>query len=219
MNTYARLAMHMDVLHTAALPAGAKIIAPNHPTTLDPFLVPTYINERVHILVTESAFKAPAFGRYLHTTGHIPVVTGEGHAAFAAAHALLAEDHTVAIFPEGALSPLDGGCHQGRTGVARLAMLTGAAIIPVGIGLQTERIRLLDTGIVNSVGEPEIARVYLNGRYTVTTGAPLYLHGDVEDRAYVRAQTAKLMHHIMTLSNRSLQRITQPVAAYETASI
>lgn len=215
MNLYARLAMRLDVLHTAALPAGAKIIAPNHPTTLDPFLVPTYINDRVYILVTDSAFKAPGFGRYLRATGHVPVITGDGKTAFDAARNLLSEGRTVAIFPEGALSPLDTGCGRGHTGVARLALLTGAPIIPVGIGLQPEHIRLLDTGIVSDAGEKEIARVYLNERYAVTTGMPMYLHGTVEDRAYVQTQTAKLMQHIMLLSNRSLSRVMQPAAAFE----
>lgn len=210
MQLYSRLALDMDVLHTAPLPAGAKIIAPNHPTTLDPFLLPTYLDEQVHILITDSAFKAPGFGRYLHAVGHIPVVVGEGHTAFNAAYQLLCEGKTVAIFPEGALSPLDGGCGRPHTGVARLSLLTGAPIIPVGIGLQRERIRLINTGIVTSEGIEEVARIYLNGRYVVTTGAPMTTRGDVEDRALVRATSAKLMQHIMRLSNYSTDRLTQP---------
>lgn len=75
---YAQLMLNMDVEQPAALPAGAKIITPNHPTTLDPFLVPTYFDEQIHILVTESAFKVSLFGRYLHWAGHIPVVVGRG---------------------------------------------------------------------------------------------------------------------------------------------
>ncbi|MEJ2520858.1 MAG: 1-acyl-sn-glycerol-3-phosphate acyltransferase, partial [Desulfuromonadales bacterium] len=37
---------------------------------------------------------------------------------------------SIAIFPEGNLSPLSGGCHAPRSGVARLALTTGAPVIP-----------------------------------------------------------------------------------------
>lgn len=154
----ARLLLRMDVVRSGPLLAGPKIIAPNHPTTIDPFLVPAYMNERVHILVTESAFKVPGFGASLRAAGHIPVFAGEGKRAFEAALHLLCEGHNVAIFPEGALSPVDGGLHRAHTGVARLALLSGAAVIPLGIGLEPSRIRFLNTGIVNAAGEPEATR-------------------------------------------------------------
>ncbi|HEX2907934.1 MAG TPA: 1-acyl-sn-glycerol-3-phosphate acyltransferase, partial [Phototrophicaceae bacterium] len=81
----AKLALKLDVQFQTPLPSGAKIIAPNHPTTMDPFIISTITNEPVYILVTESAFKMPLVGRYLRAAGHIPVVTGSGRDAFEAA--------------------------------------------------------------------------------------------------------------------------------------
>lgn len=209
MQLYTRLLLEVDVQHRAALPTGAKIIAPNHPTTLDPFLVPVFYRERVHILVTESAFKAPLFGHYLRAVGHIPVIAEQGRHAFDAARRLLEEGKTVAIFPEGALSPLDGSPLQARTGVVRLSLLTGAPIIPVGIAVDPSRIHYLHTGLYNAEGQEEIARAYVHAPYGVTTGDPLTFNGDVEDRALVRKLSEVLMQHILRLSRRSAYRIAE----------
>lgn len=218
MRLYTRLFLEMDVQHQSLLPNGAKIITPNHPTTIDPFLVPTYVDERVHILVTESAFKAPLFGRYLRSVGHVPVVAANGKAAFEAATNLLREGCTVAIFPEGALSPINGGFCEPHTGAVRLALLTGAAIIPIGIGLQREFIRKINTGIPKPDGEPEVAHFYAYGKYAVTSGKPLYLEGDVQDWAAVRNLTGQVMQHIKRLSQHSQYRIRIPTATvYDTA--
>jgi 1-acyl-sn-glycerol-3-phosphate acyltransferase len=212
MQLLAKLAMRMDVAQTGPLPAGAKIIAPNHPTTIDPFLMTTLTNDQVHILVTESAFKVPVFGRYLRAAGHIAVVAGNGRAAMDEAARLLADGKCLAIFPEGALSPLAGGGSHAHTGVARLALLTGAPVIPVGIALEPEHIRLLNTGIANANGQAEIARLYAGGRYAVTIGTPLHLAGDVEDRPYVRALTDQLMQRIERLAQCSAGRLNRPTA-------
>ena len=80
-------------------------------------------------------------GRYLRAAGHIPVITGNGRAAFEEAKRLLGAGQTVTIFPEGSISPLEGGFYPARTGVARLALSTGAPVIPVGIHLDRERIQ------------------------------------------------------------------------------
>ncbi|MBZ0294690.1 MAG: 1-acyl-sn-glycerol-3-phosphate acyltransferase [Anaerolineae bacterium] len=222
MRLYTHLLLDIDVQHNAVMPPTARIIAPNHPTTLDPFLVPAFFDERVHILVTESAFKAPLFGAYLRSVGHVEVVPGEGSRAFEAARQLLTEGQTVVIFPEGALSPLNGGCARGHTGVVRLSLLTGAPILPVGIAVQPERIRYIHTGIKDHQGKEEIARAYIRAPYGVTTGAPLTITGDVEDRARVRQLTDALMQQIMRLSRQSAYRIgtiQSQFGIYETAEL
>ena len=213
MELYTRLMLDMDIIRQVPLPDGPKIIAPNHPTTLDPFLVTTYMDEQIHILITESAFKVPLFGRFLRHVGHVPVVMGEGRAAFIAAERLLQDGQTVAIFPEGALSPLNGGSHKPHTGVARLALMTGAAVIPVGIGLRSERIRFMNTGIRTRDGQEEIARFYTQGPYVVTLGAPMTLNGDVEDRDYVRQSSEAIMRKFARLSNHSTYRINMKAEA------
>jgi 1-acyl-sn-glycerol-3-phosphate acyltransferase len=149
--SYARLLFQLNVQWHMPLPDGPKIIAPNHPSTTDPFLITLLTQEPIHILIHKTLFKVPVFGRYLRRAGHVPVVTAHGRAAFDAAQRLLEAGHTIAIFPEGAISPLDCGFARPHTGVARLALSTGAPVLPVGIGLDRARIHLIETPVDGTI--------------------------------------------------------------------
>ncbi len=207
---YAQLALQMDISRHAPLPQGPKIIAANHPTTTDPILITLATSEPMHILITEMCFKVPAVGHFLRQAGHVPVVDGNGRAAFDEAIRLLKDGKTVGIFPEGALSPLDGGTWHPHTGVARLALLGGAPVIPVGIHLQRERIHFVETTVDDKT---EIARWYLRGPYAMTVGEPMRFDGDVEDRQYVRSVSDRIMQRIACLSRESARRINAPQAS------
>ena len=89
VNLYAGLMFDMDVTWEEPLPKGPKIIAPNHPSTTDPFLIAGLVAEPTSILIDDRLFKVPVFGRYLHLAGHVPVVDGNGRQAFDAAKRLL----------------------------------------------------------------------------------------------------------------------------------
>lgn len=204
MNIYALTLLDVDVRYALALPDGPKIFAANHPTTLDPFLLLTVTREEVSILVTEFCFRLPVFGRYLHGAGHIRVVHSNGRPAFDEAVQRLRNGHSVGIFPEGALSPLEGGVCHAHTGVARLALATGAPIIPVGIALQRERIHFRET---HAGSESITARWYFSGTYAMTVGEPLIFNGDGEDRAYVRSATDQIMQRIVNLAAKSEARL------------
>jgi 1-acyl-sn-glycerol-3-phosphate acyltransferase len=205
--TFSMLAM--DIQWLAPLPEGAKILAANHPTTTDPFFILALIPEQMSVMVTRSAFEVPVFGSYLQQAGHVPVVRGSGGTSVHAAVRLLKAGRTVAIFPEGALSPLEGGIgfHQPHTGVARLALSSGAPVVPVGIGLDRAGIRhrLVEVG-----GKPEEARFYLCGPYALTVGEPMWFKGRVEDRDYVRSVSERIMQRIVQLSQASLVRVKTP---------
>lgn len=203
---YAHGLLRLDVRRPAPLPAGAKIIAANHPSTADPFLLMGMIPEPMSILITESCFKVAGLGQFLRGAGHVPVIQGQGRAAFEAGRQLLASGRTVGIFPEGALSPLAGGLCPLHTGVARLALISGAPVIPVGIHLQHEHIWFKEVVIDGVV---ERARWPLHGCYAVTVGDPLYLHGDVEDRACVHAALASISRRIAQLAWDSAQRVAE----------
>jgi 1-acyl-sn-glycerol-3-phosphate acyltransferase len=209
MDVYARLMLDTRVQWQTPLPAGPLIIAANHPTTLDPFLLLTVGFEQMSILVTESAFKVPGFGRYLQAAGHVPVVHQNGRAAFDEAVRLLQAGRTVGIFPEGALSPLEGGLCHAHTGVARLALTANVPVVPVGIALHRPRIRFMETRIDEIV---ETARWYLRGPYTMTVGEPLYFKGAVDDRACVRAVTDRILSDIARLEQQSAARVARDVA-------
>lgn len=212
VNLYAQLMVETDVRYHAPLPSGPKIIAANHPTTTDPFLILTLASEQMSVLVTGGAFDVPVFGAYLRRAGHVPVLRNSGGATIQAAIRLLQVGRTVAIFPEGALSPLEKGIgfHKPHTGVARLALSTGAPVIPVGIGLQRERIRFVEAEVD---GKLEIGRFYLRGPYNMTVGEPMWFEGNVEDRAYVRSVSERIMQRITRLSQESVQRIEASQAA------
>jgi len=203
---YAQSILRMDVVRHAPLPDGPKIISANHPSTTDPFLILTLASEQISILISETLFKVPLFGRYLRQAGHVPVVPGNGRAAFEKARQLLDAGRTVAVFPEGAISPLAGGFHKPRTGAARLSLITGAPVIPVGIHLQRERMRLIET-VVD--GKPEVGTWYLRGPYAMTVGNPMRFTGDVEDRAYVRSASERIMQHIAHLAHQSARRMKE----------
>ncbi len=201
---YGYTLLEMDIRRHGRLPSGPKIIAANHPTTTDPFLLMGLISEPLSILITEMCFKLPVLGPFLRRAGHVPVVDGHGRTALDEALRLLAAGHTVGIFPEGHLSPLEGGLCPGHTGVARLALLSGAPVIPVGIALERGHIHFQSA---TAGGKTETARWYFHGPYAVTVGDPMYLAGDVEDHSYVRSVSAGVMQHIGQLANESAQRV------------
>ena len=200
VRSYTGTMLQMDIYRHTVLPRGPKIIAANHPSTTDPFFVASMIGKQSFILINNLLFQVPLLGEYLRFSGHIPVVAGSGAAALDAALQRLAEGHTVMIFPEGDLSPAQGGYQKPRTGVARLALASGAPVIPVGIHLNWERVHTVRS-TVN--GKPEYGRWYLRGPYNLTVGPPLTFHGSIEDRPYVRAVSATVMHHIIELARES----------------
>ena len=160
--------------------------------------------EQTSCLISETLFKVPTFGRYLEAAGHIPVVDGNGRAAFEEAKRLLRAGQTVTIFPEGSISPLEGGFYPARTGVARLALSTGAPVIPVGIHLDRERIQRIET-VVD--GKTEVGTWYLHGPYAMTVGEPMVLRGSIDDWPHVRDQAQQVMRRIARLSHESALRM------------
>ncbi len=202
--SYTQWALQINIARRAPLPQGPKIIAANHPTTTDPILITLLTSEPMHILITEMCFKVPVLGHFLRRAGHVPVVDGNGRAAFDQALQLLREGKTVGIFPEGALSPLEGGLEKPHTGVARLALISGAPVIPVGTHLQRDHIRFVKTTVD---AKTETARWYLQGPYAMTVGEPMHFEGNAEDWSYVRSISERVMQRIACLSRESAQRI------------
>jgi len=204
--SYTGTALKMDVQKQEPLPAGAKIIAANHPSTTDPFFVASMLRTQSFILINNLLFQVPVLGEYLRRSGHIPVIAGSGQAALDTALMHLKQGHTILIFPEGDLSPENGGFQEPRTGVARLALLSGAPVIPVGVHLERHRCRTIRSRVK---GNDEYGRWYLTGPYKMTIGRPLWFRGDVENRPYVRKVAENVMHHIIEMARLSESRMTQ----------
>lgn len=201
---YAKIMYRMDIVHHDTLPAGPKIIVANHPSTIDPFLMLTLGPDRVSILIEDTLFKVPLFGLYLKEADHVRVNPSNGREAFDKARRLLEAGRSVVIFPEGTISPLSGGMCRPRTGAVRLALMTGAPIVPIGIHLPRERLRLLTT-IVDH--RPEIGTWYFNGPYAMTIGQAIHFEGSVEDREQVVSHSERVMARIEQLSELSARRM------------
>ena len=203
VKTYTGTMLDMDVHQKTPFPAGAKIIAPNHPSTTDPFFVAAMLGHQSFIMINNVLFQVPVLGEYLRCSGHIPVIKGQGQAAIDAALEHLQAGHTIMIFPEGLISPLSGGYHKARTGVARLALASGAPVFPVGIHLRKDRILSKKSRVD---GKDEMGYWYIRGPYNVTVGKPLRFSGDVEDREHVNEVARQVMLKIMRLAYESEQR-------------
>lgn len=118
---------------------GGCIVAVNHLSEFDPLVVWHCIRDAgrwPRFLTKASLLEAPILGRFLYMAGCIPVYRGTADAAAAldaAADAVRAGD-CIVIYPEGT-TPKDGELwpRAGKTGVARLFLATGAAVVPLVI--------------------------------------------------------------------------------------
>jgi len=209
---YSNLFYDMHVHYKGKLPAGPKILACNHPSTVDPILLTLVTPEQMSILITERLFKVPICGPSLRFTGHIEVPVVNGRPALLEGLRALQEGRTLGIFPEGDISPACGECCPAHTGVARLALSSGAPVIPVGIALEPERLWRRDTTVD---GLNDEAAWYISGPYSITVGEPISFSGDPNDRARGRAVTDEVMQHITSLSAESARslRVVQAQAA------
>lgn len=202
--SYTGAVLKMDVQRFDLLPPGPAIIAANHPSTTDPFYVAGMLRRQSFILIKDLLFQVPVLGEYLRRSGHIPVEAGRGEEALATAAERLRAGHTVIIFPEGVLSPAEGGCGQARTGVARLALMSGAPVVPVGIHLQMDRAHVYES---NVKGQVEMSRWYFRGPYHLTVGRPIRFSGEIGDRPRVREIADTVMGRIMDLARESERRM------------
>ena len=114
---------------------GAVIIAGNHPSYLDPVLVLLPLKRPIRFMAWDALFRVPLLGQLIRAFGAFPVDIrkGKGESAFQEAVRVLKEGAALGIFPEGQRSEA-GPMGELRTGVARLAIATGAPIVPVTIG-------------------------------------------------------------------------------------
>jgi 1-acyl-sn-glycerol-3-phosphate acyltransferase len=123
------------------LPAdGPLIIAANHRSFLDPFVIGTLVRRPVYFVAKQELFRRPLVAWILNSLGAFPVDRGSGDAdAMATARHILERGDCVVIFPEGTrVRP--GGLGRPRRGVGRLALETGAPVVPVAV-LGTEAVR------------------------------------------------------------------------------
>ncbi|MFG2001041.1 lysophospholipid acyltransferase family protein [Spirillospora sp. NPDC048911] len=190
-----RLAFRPRVTGLRNVPRGGPVIlAANHLAFIDSFVLPLVVPRQVFFLGKNEYFTRPgrpgrAQAAFFRGVGAIAVDRSGGAAAEAAldaSAAVLERGDVFAIHPEGTRSP-DGRLYRGRTGVARLALRTGAPVVPVAL-LGTDRV------------QPPGRAVPKPGRIDVRIGAALDFSRRAETS--VRAVTDEIIRSIQQLSGQ-----------------
>lgn len=174
---------------------GAAILASNHASFCDSLFLPAVLRRRLTYVAKAEYFDSWKTAWYFRAIGMIPLRRGAGadwRRALDAAAEVLEAGKLFGIYPEGTRSK-DGRLHRGHTGVAMLALRTGAPVIPVG---------LIGTGEAQPIGAL-LPRPF--SRITVRIGAPLdfsvYAGRDGE-RLVLRHITDTVMAEIQRLSGQ-----------------
>lgn len=117
------------------LPAGAGVVAANHPSYLDPVLLSLEVSRPIRFMAWDAMFRVPLVGALMRAFGAFPVDVrpGQGRDAYAKAKALLEQGELVGIFPEGKRSRTGWMEESLREGAARLSWETGAPLVPATI--------------------------------------------------------------------------------------
>lgn len=119
---------------------GATILAANHRSFLDPFVIGAFSRRPVYYMAKRELFERPPQAWLLSSLGAFPVDRGTGdEQAMDTALALLARGECVVIFPEGTRVRRGPLAHP-RRGVGRLALQSGAKVVPVAV-IGTDRVR------------------------------------------------------------------------------
>ena len=179
---------------------GPAILAWNHMSFSDHFFGPLPLPRKVTFLAKSEYFtgrglKGLVSRAFFRGVGQIPVDRAGGEAserALATGLRVLAEGKLLGIYPEGTRTP-DGRLYRGKTGVARLALESGAPVIPCAM-IGTYELQ-----------PPGRVLPRLSIRPGVRFGKPLDFsrYADLKtDRLVLRAVTDEIMYAVMNLSGQ-----------------
>ncbi|WP_141308390.1 lysophospholipid acyltransferase family protein [Streptomyces spinoverrucosus] len=180
---------------------GPAILASNHLSFSDSFFLPAVLDRKVTFIAKAEYFTTPGIkGRltaaFFKGVGQLPVdrsgARGAGEAAIKSGIEVIERGELFGIYPEGTRSP-DGRLYRGKPGgLARVALATGAPVIPVA---------MIDTEKIQPPGKvvPKLMRP------GIRIGKPLDFsryRGMEHDRFVLRAVTDEVMYEIMKLSGQ-----------------
>ena len=199
--------------------SGPVIFGGNHLSVADWLFTPLLVPRRVTYLAKSEYFTSPGFKGWMQKffysqTGQVPIDRSGADAADNAlntAKRLLDEGRIVGLYPEGTRSP-DGRLYKGKTGLARVALVTGVPVIPVGVIGSDE------------VSPPTGRFRWRRHRVIVKIGKPLDFsryEGMAGNRFIERAVTDEVMYELMQLTGQeyvdvyasSMKKPAQPAVA------
>ncbi|WP_431952493.1 lysophospholipid acyltransferase family protein [Actinacidiphila sp. bgisy167] len=180
---------------------GPAILASNHLSFSDSFFLPAVLDRKVTFIAKAEYFTTPGIkgkltAAFFKGVGQLPVdrsgARGAGEAAINSGIKVIESGELFGIYPEGTRSP-DGRLYRGKPGgLARIALATGAPVIPVA---------MIDTEKIQPPGQvmPKLMRP------GIRIGKPLdfsrYM-GMEHDRFILRSVTDEVMYEIMKLSGQ-----------------
>src|SRR3954447_5113764 len=119
---------------------GGVLLAANHRSFLDPFAIGCCLRRPIYFVAKQELFNNRLYGWFLNCLGAFPIRRGESdEEAMKTARMLLERGDAVVIFPEGTRHRT-GSLGKPRRGVGRLALETGAPVVPIAV-LGSERAR------------------------------------------------------------------------------
>ncbi len=200
MGPLMRLCCRPTVIGTENLPVtGPAILASNHLAVADSFFLPLMVRRRVTFLAKREYFtgrglKGALKRRFFTAAGQVPIDRSSASAAQASLDTgvrLLGEGQLLGIYPEGTRSP-DGRLYKGKTGIARMALESGAPVIPVV---------MVGTDKVNPIG----SKVWRPHPVEIRFGNPLDFSrydGLAGNRFVERSIVDEIMYALMELSGQ-----------------
>ena len=112
---------------------GAVILAPNHFSFMDHFLMGCYIRRKIRFMAKSQLFKPPMQFVYTHG-GVFPVRRGaRDEETFITAEMILGKGGAVAMYCEGGRSRTGKVSEQAKPGIGRLALESGVPVVPIAI--------------------------------------------------------------------------------------
>lgn len=129
-----RIYFRLERVGAAHIPrSGPVLLAANHRSFLDPFVIGALTHRPVYYVAKRELFERRWQAWLLNSLGAFPVDRGAGdQQAIATARAILARGDCVVIFPEGT-RVRRGPLGAPRRGVGRLALETGAPVVPIAV--------------------------------------------------------------------------------------
>ncbi|MFJ3662425.1 lysophospholipid acyltransferase family protein [Streptomyces sp. NPDC090119] len=179
--------------------SGAAIIAGNHLSFSDHFLMPAILKRRITFLAKAEYFTGPGIkGRltafFFRSAGQIPVDRSgkeAGQAAVREGLKVLGRGELLGIYPEGTRSH-DGRLYKGKVGVAVMALKAGAPVVPCAM-------------IGTFEAQPPGRKIPKLRKITIRFGEPLEFSryaGMEDEKAVLRAVTDEIMYAVLELSGQ-----------------